>query len=107
MAGEWVAKNEREGMAEITLSKLRWLLDKAYPRIGNRPVAKITAQEVLTVLRAIEATGRHESARRMRSVLSRVFRYAIATGLVTVLCRSPISLSHLGFEREWADAAQI
>lgn len=79
VAEEWVAKNEREGLAEVTLSKLRWLLDKAYPRIGNRPVAKITAQEVLAVLRAVEATGRHESARRMRSVLSRVFRYAIAT----------------------------
>ncbi|WP_179506264.1 MULTISPECIES: phage integrase central domain-containing protein [unclassified Sphingomonas] len=79
VAEEWVAKNVREGMAEITLSKLRWLLDKAYPRIGNRPVAKINAQEVLAVLRAVEATGRHESARRMRSVLSRVFRYAIAT----------------------------
>ncbi|AOR77274.1 tyrosine-type recombinase/integrase [Novosphingobium resinovorum] len=79
VAEEWVAKNEREGMAEITLSKLRWLLDKAYPKIGNRPVAKVTAQDVLAVLRAIEATSRHESARRMRSVLSRVFRYAIAT----------------------------
>jgi integrase len=79
VAKEWTAKNEREGMAEITLGKIRWLLDKAYPKIGNRPVAKITAQEVLTVLRAVEATGRHESARRMRSVLSRVFRYAIAT----------------------------
>ncbi|WBO21578.1 tyrosine-type recombinase/integrase [Sphingomonas abietis] len=79
VAEEWVAKNAREGMAEITLSKIRWLLAKAYPRIGNRPVAKITAQEVLAVLRAVEATGRYESARRMRSVLSRVFRYAIAT----------------------------
>ncbi|GAB7555167.1 integrase arm-type DNA-binding domain-containing protein [Novosphingobium sp. 11B] len=79
VAEEWVAKNEREGLAEVTLRKLRWLLDKAYSRIGDRPVAKITAQEVLAVLRAVEATGRHESARRMRSVLSRVFRYAIAT----------------------------
>lgn len=79
VALEWVAKNEREGMADITLSKIRWLLDKAYPRIGSRPIAQITAQEVLAVLRAIEATGRYESARRMRSVLSRVFRYAIAT----------------------------
>ena len=28
-------------------------------------------------------------------------------GLVTVLCRSPISLYHLGFEGERANAAQI
>lgn len=79
VAEEWIAKNEREGMAEITLSKIRWLLDKAYPKIGTRPIAKITAQEVLAVLRSVEATGRYESARRMRSVLSRIFRYAIAT----------------------------
>jgi len=79
VAKEWIAKNEREGMADITLSKIRWLLDKAYPKIGNRPIAKITTQEVLVVLRSVEATGRYESARRMRSVLGRVFRYAIAT----------------------------
>ena len=29
IAEEWVAKNEREGMAEITLDKIRWLLAKA------------------------------------------------------------------------------
>ena len=29
------------------------------------------------------------------------------SGLVTVLCRSPISLCHLGFEGERANAAQI
>lgn len=79
VAEEWVDKNEREGLAEITLDKICWLLAKAYPKIGNRPIAKITAQEVLAVLRSVEASGRYESARRMRSVLSRVFRYAIAT----------------------------
>lgn len=79
VAPEWIAKNEREGMAEITLSKIRWLLDKAYPKIGTRPIAKITAREVLVVLRSVEATGRYERARRMRSVLGRVFRYAVAT----------------------------
>ena len=44
-------------MSEVTLSKIRWLLAKAYPRIGSRPVAKITPQEALTVLRSIEATS--------------------------------------------------
>jgi len=79
VAEEWYSKNETEGLAPVTLRKLRWLLDMAYPRIGNRPVSKITAQEALAVLRAAEAHGRYESARRMKSVLSRVFRYAVAT----------------------------
>ncbi|MBO9601834.1 MAG: integrase arm-type DNA-binding domain-containing protein [Novosphingobium sp.] len=79
IAIEWTEKNAREGMAAITLSKISWLLDMAYPKIGSRRIAQITALEVLGVLRAVEATGRYESARRMRSVLSRVFRYGIAT----------------------------
>ena len=35
------AKCEREGRAEITLEKMRWLLDMAYPVIGSRPIAEI------------------------------------------------------------------
>jgi len=79
IAEEWVKKQEREGLADITLDKIRWLLGKAYGTIGNRPIDKISAQEVLTALRKVEASGRFESARRMRSVVSRVFRYGIAT----------------------------
>jgi integrase len=79
VAEEWVTKNEREGRAAITLDKIRWLLGMAYPMIGDRPVSAISPQEVLAVLRKVEANGRYESARRMRSVISRVFRYAIAT----------------------------
>lgn len=79
VAEEWVAKIEREGRAPVTLEKVRWLLGMAYPILGFRPLSQVTAQEALTVLRKVEATGRYESARRMRSVLSRVFRYGIAT----------------------------
>jgi hypothetical protein len=79
VAIEWVAKCEREGLAEITLGKIRWLLGMAYPMIGSHPINGITPVEALSVLRKIEAKGNYESARRMRSVLSRVFRYGIAT----------------------------
>lgn len=79
VAEEWIQKCEREGRAEITLSKIRWLLGMAYPMIGNLPIADVTPQEVLAVLRKVESDGRYESARRMRSVLGRVFRYGIAT----------------------------
>ncbi|SDA25604.1 integrase arm-type DNA-binding domain-containing protein [Sphingomonas sp. NFR15] len=79
VAIEWLAKCEREGLAEITLGKIRWLLGMAYPLIGSHPINAITPIEALAVLRKIEAKGNYESARRMRSVLSRVFRYGIAT----------------------------
>ena len=80
VAEEWYAKVEKEGRAEVTLAKIKWLLDFAYPMIGERPIADISAQELLAVLRTVEGRGRYESARRLRSVCGRVFRYAIATG---------------------------
>jgi integrase len=79
VALEWLAKCEREDRAEVTLDKIRWLLGMAYPLIGSHPINAVTPIETLTVLRRVEAQGRYESARRMRSVLSRVFRYGIAT----------------------------
>src|SRR3546814_8040179 len=69
----------RDGLAPVTIEKISWLLAKAYPVIGNIPIAQITPHEALAVLRKVEATGAYESARRMRSVLSRVFRYGVAT----------------------------
>jgi hypothetical protein len=80
VAEEVVAKLEREGRAQATLSKRRWLLDFAFPAFGDRPVADITARELLALLRQIEARGLYETAKRLRSTCGMVFRYAIASG---------------------------
>jgi integrase len=80
VAEELMAKVAREGRAHVTLMKKRWLLDFAFPSIGDRPVAEITALELLALLREIEGRGLFETAKRLRSTCSTVFRYAIATG---------------------------
>jgi integrase len=80
VAAEVIAKLEREGRAQATLSKRRWLLDFALPAFGDRPVADITARELLALLRQIEGRGLFETAKRLRSTCGMVFRYAIATG---------------------------
>jgi integrase len=80
VAEEVIAKQEREGRAHATLSKRRWLLDFAFPAFGDRPVAEITARELLALLREIEGRGLYETAKRLRSTCGMVFRYAIATG---------------------------
>jgi integrase len=79
IANEFVEKLEREGRAEATLAKTRWLLSFTTPLIGAKSVRHITASDVLQVLRRVEANGRHESARRLRSTISSVFRFAVAT----------------------------
>ena len=80
VAEEVIAKLEREGRAQATLTKRRWLLDFALPAFGDRPVVDITARELLALLRQIEGRGLYETARRLRSTCGMVFRYAIATG---------------------------
>jgi integrase len=80
VAEELIAKLEREGRAQATLSKKHWLLSFAYPAFGGRPVAEITARDLLALLRKIEDRGLYETARRLRSTCGMVFRYAVATG---------------------------
>lgn len=70
---------KEEGGSERTLEKNRWLLlDLASP-LHKRPVSAITPAEVLTILQRVEKSGRKETARRLRGVISRVFRRAVAT----------------------------
>ena len=79
IAEEFLDKQAREGRAETTLTKNRWLLEFAYPLLGERPISEIKAQEVLAVLKQVEARGTLETAKRIRANIGAVFRYAIAT----------------------------
>ncbi len=83
VADEFLEKYEREGRAEVTVTKARWLVDFARSDIGLRPISEILPMEILEVLRKVERRGRLDTARRLRSTISCVFRYAIATARVT------------------------
>ncbi len=79
VAEELIAKREQEGVSSRTLEKYTWLLKLLGPEFGRRPVAEITPAELLHELKHHERRGRLETAKRMRSFASRVFRYAAAT----------------------------
>ena len=79
VAEEYVVKSEREGRAAVTVGKARWLLSLLEPALGPRPVDQISPAELLAALQVVEKRGHLETARRMRSFASRVFRYAVAT----------------------------
>ena len=79
VAEEYIARLEREERAEATLAKVRWLNTLLMPAIGSRPVADVTPHELLAVLKKVEQAGKRETANRLRSFASRVFRYAVAT----------------------------
>lgn len=76
---EYLAKLEQEGRAEVTVAKARWLLAQLTPALGARPVAEVSPHELLAILKKVEKAGKRETARRLRSFASRIFRYAVAT----------------------------
>jgi integrase len=79
VADEWLVKVEREDRSAATMKKLRWLLDFINASVGKRPIASISAQELLVMLRKMESKGKYETAKRLRSTCSQILRYAIAT----------------------------
>jgi hypothetical protein len=83
VADEYIAKSAQEGRASVTIGKSRWLLSLMERELGQRPIAEITPAELLATLRKVESKGHLETARRMRSLAGRVFRYAVATSRAT------------------------
>jgi integrase len=51
-----------------------------FPWLGGRPVAEVSAPELLDTVRRIEKRGALETAHRALSSCGQVFRYAVATG---------------------------
>lgn len=79
VAEEWLKRQQAEGAAHRTMLRNAWLLSLSYSALGARPVSQVTPTEILVVLRKVEKDGFLETARRLRSILSRVFRYAVVT----------------------------
>lgn len=79
VAQEWLSKQR---WSKPTRDKAEWTFEKLlFPWLGERPIAEITAPEVLGVLRRTESRGKLETAQRAKQRCSQVFRYGIATGL--------------------------
>lgn len=80
VAREWYAKYS-PGWAESHASKIIRRLERdVFPWIGGKPVAELSAPEVLATMRRIESRGALETAHRVLQSCGQVFRYAVATG---------------------------
>ncbi|MGD9661584.1 MAG: integrase domain-containing protein [Porticoccaceae bacterium] len=82
VAKEWLALKEHSitpGHAEdIWRSLERYIL----PKLGNTPVAQITAPVVIGILKPIEAKGNLETVKRLTQRLNEVMTYAVNGGMV-------------------------
>lgn len=81
VVGEELLIQRAKKLVKGTAARERRLFDNDLaPYVGGRPVADVTAPELLAALRKIEARGAVETAHRARTLAAQVFRYAIATG---------------------------
>lgn len=80
IAREWFAKNSATWNASHGDRIIRRFERDLFPWIGGKPIADLTAPELLAAVRKIEDRGALETAHRALSNCGQVFRYAIATG---------------------------
>lgn len=80
VAREWFQKMSSGWVDKHRIKIIQRLERDVFPWLGNRPVAELTAPEVLAVLRRIEERGANETARRALGDLSAICRYAVVTG---------------------------
>ncbi|GGA01406.1 tyrosine-type recombinase/integrase [Dyella caseinilytica] len=80
VAREWHAKQSKSWV-ELHASRIMLRLENdIFPWLGTRPIADISAKELLATLNRIVDRGAAESAHRVLQNCGQVFRYAIATG---------------------------
>lgn len=80
IAREWFAKHEKSLVASHAERILRRFEKDIFPWIGGKPIADLTAPELLAAVRRIESRGALESAHRALQSCGQVLRYAVATG---------------------------
>ncbi|WP_374410814.1 tyrosine-type recombinase/integrase [Hydrogenophaga sp.] len=61
---------------------LRRLEADVFPALGARPVASITAPQLLAMAKAVEARGALDIAKRALQTCGQIMRYAVAHGLI-------------------------
>ncbi len=80
VAREWYAKQLNTWVPSHAKDVLRRLEVNVFPYLGNLPIKKIEAPELLNTIRMIEQRGAYDLAHRVLQVCSQVFRYGVVTG---------------------------
>ena len=80
VAREWHTKFSPSWIPHHADKIIRRFEREVFPWIGNRPIADISAPDLLAVLRRIEARNALDTAHRVHQNCGKVFRYAVATG---------------------------
>lgn len=80
VARDWWERYMLQGDKDYAEESWRRLEREVMPRLGNKPLKKIDAPMILTILRTIERRGTLVTARKIKSHVSQIMRYGIACG---------------------------
>lgn len=84
IAREWF-ENRKDSLATKTASKTITALETyVFPKVGALPIQSIEPAHLLAVILPIDKDGKGETARRVRSWIDAIFRYAILHGKVKI-----------------------
>ncbi|WP_175964190.1 tyrosine-type recombinase/integrase [Burkholderia pyrrocinia] len=81
IANGWMEERKTVVQAAQHTKTLARFKHDVLPWLGRRPISEIDAPEILTLLKRIDNRGARFTAHRVRSEISRVFRYGIKEGL--------------------------
>lgn len=80
IAREWVASHMADKSDMHRKRTLRRLEVYLFPWLGSKPIADITAPDVLHPLKLIQNQNKLETAHKVMQIVGQVFRYAVQTG---------------------------
>lgn len=80
IAREWYAARSESWSEHYADSLMKRLEADIFPAFGNRPIAEVSARELLDAIRKIEKRGAVDIAKRALQVCGQIFRYAIIAG---------------------------
>lgn len=80
VAREWYAKHSPNWSANHGDRIIRRMERDIFPWLGGKPIAEISAPQLLEAIRRIEQRGALETAHRALGNCGQIFRYAVATG---------------------------
>jgi len=73
VSDKWVEKTKR--------TQTTWMETDVFPYMGGMTFGEIEAPDVLMILRRVDAAGHAYKVRKLHSILSRVFSFAISHGI--------------------------
>lgn len=88
VAREWYGKQAHRWVETHASDVLRRLEANLFPEIGERPIADLTAPELLAAVRKIEHRGAYDLAHRVLQVSGQVFRYASQRAAASAIYRA-------------------